>query len=60
MRNLMDGQVEAVFEGEAPDVQWMIDWCRHGPPQARVEQVEVHWEAPTGEFDSFEVLPGWG
>jgi len=59
VRNLMDGQVEAVFEGEAPDVQWLVHWCRQGPPRARVDRVDVEWEAPTDEFDAFEVLSGW-
>lgn len=54
--NRSDGRVEAVFEGEAPDVQWMVDWCRHGPSRARVEQFEIHWQDYSGEFDRFEVL----
>lgn len=61
VRNNPDGRVEAVFEGEASDVQRMVDWCRHGPPVARVDRVEVEWEPYTGEFDSFDVLlrPYW-
>lgn len=55
--NTPDGRVEAVFEGEASDVQSVVDWCRHGPPIARVEQVEVSWETFRGEFGSFDVMP---
>ncbi|MGE5618276.1 MAG: acylphosphatase [Sphingomonadaceae bacterium] len=56
--NIPGGQVEAVFEGEASDVQRVIDWCHHGPPRAQVEEVEVKWEPYVGEFDSFDVLHG--
>jgi len=55
VRNLWDGRVEAVFEGEEQAVQHMVDWCRHGPPAARVDHVEVAWEDPTGEFSRFRV-----
>lgn len=53
VRNLADGRVEAVFEGPESDVQAMIDWCWNGSPAAMVSEVEVNWEAPTGEFSGF-------
>ncbi|MCS7106270.1 MAG: acylphosphatase, partial [Candidatus Aenigmarchaeota archaeon] len=31
-RNLIDGRVEAVFEGEKENVEKMIDFCKVGPP----------------------------
>jgi acylphosphatase len=49
VRNLPDGRVEAVFEGEPAAVQQLVDWCRVGPPHARVTGVEVHVEEPQGE-----------
>jgi len=54
VRNLPDGTVEAVFEGEAPDVEAMTSWCRGGPAYAQVERVEVEDQPPTGER-GFEV-----
>jgi acylphosphatase len=48
VRNLADGRVEAVFEGHPDAVAAMTDWCRRGPPRARVVAVEVHDEAPQG------------
>ena len=48
VRNRADGRVEAVFEGEQPDVSAMVEWCRHGPPAARVEGVETRNEEPLG------------
>ncbi|MBS7640857.1 MAG: acylphosphatase [Candidatus Bathyarchaeia archaeon] len=56
VRNLPDGRVEAVFEGEKEAVEAMIDFCRMGPPGAKVKNVEVVWEEPTGEFKDFRVI----
>jgi acylphosphatase len=36
IRNLFDGRVEAVFEGDKSQVEILVDYCRHGPPAARV------------------------
>lgn len=55
VRNLPDGRVEAVFEGERENVEAMINFCRRGPPGAVVKNVEVIWENPTGEFKSFQI-----
>ncbi len=55
VRNLVDGSVEAVFEGERSLVEECIDWNRHAQPAARVTGVDVTWETPTGEFRGFEV-----
>ena len=49
VRNLPDGTVEAVFEGEPRDVEAMTRWCRGGPAYAQVERVEVEDQPPTGE-----------
>lgn len=58
VRNLYDGRVEAVFEGEKEKVEEMLRWCYEGSPYSRVSDVEVHWEAPTGEHKSFDVRYG--
>ncbi|NIP67260.1 acylphosphatase [Candidatus Bathyarchaeota archaeon] len=55
VKNLRDGRVEAIFEGEKQDVDKMIRFCREGPPRAKVRDVEVEWEEPTGEFERFSV-----
>lgn len=49
VRNTRDGRVEAVFEGDPGDVEAMVAWCRSGPPMARVDDVEVADEEPTGD-----------
>lgn len=58
VRNLADGRLEAVFEGEEMNVKQLIDFCGKGPPGARVANVNVVWETYTGEFRSFEVEDG--
>ena len=55
VRNLPDGRVEAVFEGDAEDVDALVAWCRTGPPPARVDGMEVSEEPPVGESE-FRVL----
>jgi acylphosphatase len=49
VRNLPDGRVEAVFEGETESVDRMVAWCHHGPSRAVVTGVEVVSETPKGE-----------
>ena len=55
VRNLPDGTVEAVFEGEKQKVKDIIAWCQDGPPHARVDQVKVDYQDCTGEFSDFQV-----
>ena len=49
VRNVPDGTVEAVFEGEAERVESLVEWCSRGPAGARVEQVDVDWSEPEGD-----------
>jgi len=56
VRNMPDGRVEAVFEGEESDVKAMIEFCHRGPPGAIVREVEVVWEKPTGKFQGFQII----
>ncbi len=55
VRNLPDGRVEAVFEGDEARVESMVDWCHQGPRMASVDKVEANWENPTGGFEDFTV-----
>jgi acylphosphatase len=54
VRNLEDGRVEAVFEGDRERVESMIEWCHEGSSAAEVEDVEVDYVDPQGE-DGFEI-----
>ncbi|MBI2354373.1 MAG: acylphosphatase [Deltaproteobacteria bacterium] len=55
VRNLPDGSVEGVFEGDVSAVDALVDWCRQGPPAARVERVDVREEPYAGEFTDFSI-----
>lgn len=55
VRNLPDGRVEAVFEGEGAIVQTLIQHCHQGPPAAIVTQVEVI-EEPMENLQGFSIL----
>ena len=54
-RNLPDGRVEAVLQGEAGAVRRLVGWCREGPPGARVERLELSWEEPGEELRGFAI-----
>ena len=55
VRNLSDGRVEAVFEGEEKDVKELVEFCKHGPIGAKVENVIAVWTSFTDEFGNFEL-----
>ena len=55
VRNRRDGSVEAVVQGESAGVEAVIEWARHGPPSARVTDVDVN--AGEGEYSEFEMRP---
>ncbi|MEC4847569.1 MAG: acylphosphatase [Nitrosarchaeum sp.] len=56
VKNLKDGRVEAVLEGDEEKVNRLIEWSHGGPANARVEDVEIRNEKFTGEFSKFDVL----
>jgi acylphosphatase len=55
VRNLSDGRVEAVFEGDREDIEKAVDFCRKGPPGAHVLSLDVEWEDWKGEFPDFKI-----
>ncbi len=55
IRNCEDGSVEAVFEGKESSVEKILEWCKRGPPLARVDGVEVKEEKYKGDFRNFEI-----
>lgn len=56
VRNLSDGSVEVLLEGESDAVASAVVWARRGPPFASVSEVEERDEPYSGEFRDFEVL----
>ncbi|KYK21477.1 acylphosphatase [Thermoplasmatales archaeon SG8-52-4] len=53
VRNNPDGNVEAVFEGEESHIKEILNWCKRGPPLAKVTNVEIKYEEPTNGFENF-------
>lgn len=49
VRNTPDGFVEAELEGPSEDVEVLVSWFEHGPPQAEVERIDVEPVDPLGE-----------
>jgi len=56
VKNLKDGRVEAVLEGEDKNVSRLIEWSHGGPANARVEDVEIINEKFRDEFSAFDVM----
>ncbi|MBN1254310.1 MAG: acylphosphatase [Deltaproteobacteria bacterium] len=55
VRNVRDGSVECLLEGERNKVEALIRWCHQGPPGARVQKVVTSWEEYTGDLRGFSI-----
>jgi len=55
VRNLPDGSVEVLAEGERSNLERLLNFVRHGPPYAQVTEVQAEWQLSTGVWHSFEV-----
>ena len=53
--NLAGGEVEITAEGAKYSLELLVQWCRQGPPDARVEDVIVRWQEHKDEFRTFMV-----
>lgn len=55
VRNLPDGSVVILAEGESAALDVLAEWALRGPDQARVESREVNWSAAEGNFNDFRI-----
>ena len=55
VRNLPDGRVAAVFEGDRKKIDSMLAWCWEGPPYAAVDEILTDWQPHRGEFQDFGI-----
>lgn len=55
VRNLPDGCVEAVFEGEEAKVRRALDLCSASRAAIKVDSKRVKMSDATGEFDDFTI-----
>jgi len=56
-RNNADGTVTIEAEGSPEALDHLEQWCRHGPPAARVNKVEVQ-RGEMQQYTTFEVRRG--
>ncbi len=55
VRNLSDGRVEIMAEGEKEKVEELVEWVKKGSSAARVDNLDVEWQEYVEEFTSFEI-----
>jgi acylphosphatase len=55
VRNLPDGSVEVVAEGEAKPLGELLEFLHDGPPLARVHNVDLTWDTTHDAPESFTV-----
>lgn len=55
VRNLSNGDVEALFEGQKVDIEKAIEQCRQGPPLSRVIDIQVNWSDKEEGFTDFRI-----
>lgn len=58
VRNLYNGDVEILVEGEKDKIQILIEHAKIGPRSAFVKNVKVEWEEDKNEFSDFRIK-GW-
>jgi len=56
VKNLQDGRVEAVIEGEKAEVDKLVKWAKKGTFFSRVDNVDIIEEEYTGKFNKFDIL----
>ena len=55
VRNLRDGRVEIMAEGEKADLESFLGFMRQGPRMAKVDGLDLLWEDYRGEFEDFRI-----
>ncbi len=55
VRNLPNGNVEVIAEGNEEKLKELIEFCKKGPEAAYVENVNIEYEKPTKEFNTFSI-----
>jgi len=55
VRNLADGRVEILAEGEKDKLEKLAAWTKKGPVSARIDGLDVEWQEYNGEFKNFEI-----
>lgn len=54
-RNMPDGTVEVVAEGNENKIKELVEFCKKGPESAEVSKIDIEFEKASNEFEGFEV-----
>lgn len=55
VKNLPDGRVELLAQGDEKALRHLLSWAHQGPSQSRVDHLEVHWDEPSEHFQDFQI-----
>ena len=55
IRNLPNGRVECIYEGEKINVDELINYSKIGPSDAKISDIKVDWLNYEGEFKDFKI-----
>lgn len=56
VRNLPDGRVELLAQGDEKPLKSLLAWAHEGPAQARVDHVDARWSQPGQALSGFDVV----
>lgn len=55
-KNLPDGSVEVLVQGEKSSIEQLIKQCKKGPFLSEVEKIDMRWEDSKEKFASFDII----
>ena len=55
VKNLPDGSVEILAEGDRSAIEALLDMLKTGPPSGTVDDLDIEWQEFTGAFQQFDV-----
>ena len=55
VRNLSDGSVEVIAQGNRPNLERLLNMLQRGPSAADVKDIRTHWGQPTEHLSGFHV-----
>ena len=56
VKNLADGRVEVLIEGDREKIDKILIYLKQGPPLSKVEGIDIGYEKYQGEFKDFSIL----
>ena len=56
VRNIKDGSVEVIVEGEEEKLKQLLIFLNKGPLLSKVDNVENSWGETTDEFSKFDII----